>query len=256
MRESADSVTFQISLDQSDLGQALALAELAVSAGVQVLEAGTGLIMNEGARHVLPRLRSAFPTHRLVADVKCTDGGAFEAAMLFDLGANAVTVMSAASDATIRLAIAEANKRQGCAVMVDTMGSGGPDGRDIQGHVAAARRARDLGAHYAVIHLGYDERGADIRMVEDNLLLRWTEAVVAADLGIAIQVVGGLTLAQAKELPCMGITEVVISMNLGSRPLGEMRYDRLTGFTVNLSDPADREAVRTQLRQFIAEVTG
>ena len=91
-------------------------------------------------------------------------------------------------------------------------------------------------------------------MVDDNLLLRWAQAVAKAELGIPLQVVGGLTLAQARELPGMGITDIVISMNLGSRPLGEMRYDQVTGFTVDLSDPADCEKVSAQLNSFVAEV--
>jgi 3-keto-L-gulonate-6-phosphate decarboxylase len=249
-------VIFQISLDQPDLSQAIALGEIAVGAGVQVVEAGTGLIMVEGARHVLPRLKERFPAQRLVADIKCTDGGGFESAQMFDLGADAITVMASASDATIALTVREAAKRPGKMVMVDTMGAGGPDGTDIGGHVTAARRALDLGAHYVVVHLGYDERGSRPAMVDDNLLLRWAGAVVAADLGIAVQVVGGLTLAQAKLLPRMGIRDVVISMNLGSRPIGEQRYDQLTGFTVNLDDLIDRAAVGEQLVRFIQEVEG
>jgi 3-hexulose-6-phosphate synthase len=164
--------------------------------------------------------------------------------------------MASASDASIRNAVAEADRCPGCEVMVDTMGFGGPDGTDIQGQIAAARRARDLGAHYAVLHLGYDERTANRRMVDDNLLLRWAEAVAKEDLGIPIQVVGGLTLAQAAELPGMGINEIVISMNLGSRPMDEMRYDAITAFTVDLTNPQDREKVQARLRQFMDEVRG
>lgn len=247
---------FQISLDQPNLEQALALAEIAVEAGVQAVEAGTGLIMTEGARHVLPQLRERYPGKRVVADIKCTDGGAFEAGQMFDLGADAVTVMASASDATISLAVREAAGRPGRLVMVDTMGAGGPDGMDLGGHVAAARRARDLGAHYVVVHLGYDERGARPIMVEENLLLRWAGAVVAADLGIAVQVVGGLTLAQATLLPRMGIRDVVISMNLGIAAAGESGYDKLTGFTVDLENSEGRAAAREQIRRFIEEVDG
>lgn len=248
------AVTFQLSLDLTRIEDALALARLGVDAGVQVIEAGTILILSEGAQRVLPALREAFPGRAIVADIKCTDGVAFETALAFDLGATAATIMSAASDASIRYGVREANVRPGCKVMVDTMGCGGPDGRNVQGQIDAAKRARDLGAHYVVLHLGYDERAEDRRMVDDNLLLHWAEAVAKADLGIPLQVVGGLTLAQAKELPRMGISEIVISMNLGSRPLGEMRYDQVTGFTVDLSDPVDCEKVSAQLRRFVGEV--
>ncbi len=251
----SNRITFQLSLDQTNTEEALELAKIGAAAGVQVLEAGTPLIMSEGARVVLPRLKALFPNHPIVADIKCMDGGAHEVGLMFELGASKATVMASASDATITRTIRESANHPGCKIMVDTMGFGGSDGLYIQGQIDAAKRARDLAAHYVVVHLGYDERGENQRMIDDNVLLRWAEAVAKQDLGIPIQVVGGLTLAQAKELPKLGITEIVISMNLGSRPVGDLQYDKITAFTVNLNDPADREKVSEQLRRFIAEVT-
>lgn len=250
-----DNITFQLSLDRKTLDEAVAMAELGVAAGVQVIEAGTILILSEGGRRVVPRLKELFPRHPIVADVKCTDGVGHEVALMFDLGASAATVMASASDASIRMAVREAEARSGCEVMVDTMGFGGPDGLDISGQVDAAKRARDLGAHYAVLHLGYDERTADPRMVDNNVLLRWAEAVANQNLGIKIQVVGGLTLAQAKQLPAIGITEIVLSMNLGSSPATGSEYDKLSAFTVDLGDVSDRSRVTEQIRNFIHEVT-
>lgn len=249
-------ITFQLSLDQKSLSEAVEMAALGVAAGIDVLEAGTILILSEGAQRVLPRLKRIFPNHPIVADVKCTDGVGPEFGLMFDLGASKATVMASASDASIRSAVQAAAQRPGCEVMVDTMGCGGREGLDIAGQIAAAKRARDLGAHYVVLHLGYDERTANRSMVEDNLLLRWAEAVARQELGIKIQVVGGLTLAQATELPKLGISEIVISMNLGSRPIGDTEYDKITGFTVNLEDPADRSRVTDQIRHFIDTVDG
>jgi 3-hexulose-6-phosphate synthase/6-phospho-3-hexuloisomerase len=162
--------------------------------------------------------------------------------------------MASASDASIRFAVESAGKHPGCQVMVDTMGFGGRDGLDVRGQIEAAKRARDLGAHYVVLHLGYDERLANPKMVEDNVLLRWAEAVAKEDLGIPLQVVGGLTLEQAKQLPSFGISEIVISMNLGSHPVHDMQYDKVTGFTVDLYDPGDRQRVKNRVKQFISEV--
>ena len=230
------------------------MAGLGVTAGVDVLEAGTILLLSEGAKRVLPRLRELFPNHPIVADIKCTDGAAPEVGLMFELGASKTTVMASASDASIRSAVREAANHAGCQVMVDTLGSGGREGLDIQGHIKAAKRARDLGAHYVVLHLGYDERTANAKMVEENVLLRWAEAVANQELGIPIQVVGGLTLAQARELPKFGISEIVISMNLGSRPVGEVEYDKMSAFTVDLSDPGDRKRVAERLTRFIHEV--
>ncbi len=247
-------ITFQLSLDQRRLDHAVELATVGVASGVDVLEAGTVLILSEGALKALPALKRQFPEHPIVADIKCTDGGGSEVGMMFELGASKATVMACASDATIRDAVKAAESFPGCAAMVDTMGCGGPEGLDVEGQVRAARRARDLGAHYVVLHLGYDERTANLRMVEDGVLLRWAEAVAQANLGIPIQVVGGLTLAQARELPGFGITEIVISMNLGAAPVGPRRYDQITAFSVELHNAEDRRRVTDQLRTFIQEV--
>ncbi len=250
-----DDLTFQLSLDHQDLDAAIEMARLGVAAGVNVIEAGTILILSEGAKRVIPRLRDLFPAHPIVADVKCTDGVGHEVGLMFRLGASKATVMASASDASIRSAVLAAANYPGCQVMVDTMGFGGPEGTDVGGQVGAAKRARDLGAHYVVLHLGYDERTADTRMVDDNVLLRWAEAVANQNLGVPLQVVGGLTMAQAKELPKFGIYEMVISMNLGSRPVRHLGYDQITAFSVDLQNPSDRLQVTDRIRQFIDEVT-
>src|SRR5437016_4402239 len=143
-----EQISFQLSLDQKNLEDAVELASLGVAAGVNVIEAGTILILSEGAQRVLPRLKHLFPKHPIVADVKCTDGVGPEVGLMFELGASKATVMASASDASIRFAVREAAARPGSAVMVDTMGFGGPDGLNVEGQIAAAKRAGDLGAHY------------------------------------------------------------------------------------------------------------
>ena len=64
----------QISLDLTDLGEALATAELARRAGVDWLEAGTPFILAEGV-HGVRALRERFPGVPIVADLKIMDGG-------------------------------------------------------------------------------------------------------------------------------------------------------------------------------------
>src|SRR5689334_5472675 len=104
------AITFQLSLDLAHIDEAVDLARLGVSSGVQVLEAGTILILSEGAKVTLPRLKQEFPGHAIVADIKCTDGGSFDMGLVFGLGASKATVMASASDATIRYCIREAAK--------------------------------------------------------------------------------------------------------------------------------------------------
>jgi 3-keto-L-gulonate-6-phosphate decarboxylase len=253
MMKPRTELSFQLSLDLADLDASVELAGLGVAAGIDVSEAGTILILSEGASRVIPRLRSIYPDHPIVADIKCMDGVTSEVGLMFELGAKKATVLAAASDASIRAAVRESERNEGCQVMVDTMGCGGPDGSNVAGHINAVKRARDLGSHYAILHLGYDERGANPAMLEQNLLLRWAEAVAREELGIPIQVVGGLTLSQAKLLPAMGIRDIVISMNLGVA--GQGSYDVVTGFSVDLKDPDDRDSVIDRIAQFVRSVS-
>ena len=61
----------QISLDLTDIKEAIETARIAVEAGVDWLEAGTPLILAEGL-HGVRALRAEFPDHPIVADLKTT----------------------------------------------------------------------------------------------------------------------------------------------------------------------------------------
>ena len=73
--------TIQISLDLTDLDEALATAEMALRAGVDWLEAGTPLLLAHGLRAV-EVMRERFPEVPVVADLKTMDGGYLEAEMM------------------------------------------------------------------------------------------------------------------------------------------------------------------------------
>lgn len=83
----------QISLDLTDLAEALSTAEVALCAGVDWLEAGTPLLLAEGL-HGVRALRQRFPSVPIVADLKTMDGGYLEAEMMAKAGATHVVVMS------------------------------------------------------------------------------------------------------------------------------------------------------------------
>ena len=138
----------QISLDLTDIGEALETAAVAMRAGVDWLEAGTPLILAEGL-HGVRRLREAFPGVPIVADLKTMDGGYLEAEMMAKAGATHVVVMARAHEETIRCVV-KAGADFGCKVMGDNLGC--PD------MVAAARALEDLGCDYVIHHIGYDER--------------------------------------------------------------------------------------------------
>src|SRR4026208_612661 len=89
----------QISLDLTDIDEALETAAMAMRAGVDWLEAGTPLILAEGL-HGVRKLRKSFPGIPIVADLKTMDGGYLEAEMMAKAGATHVVVMARAHEAT------------------------------------------------------------------------------------------------------------------------------------------------------------
>jgi 3-hexulose-6-phosphate synthase/6-phospho-3-hexuloisomerase len=109
----------QISLDLTDLDEALTTAQIAVDAGVDWLEAGTPLIQAAGAPAVRA-LHERFPTHPIIADLKIMDGGYRETELMAKAGASFVVVMGRAHEATVRYCV-DAGRAFGIQVMGDNM---------------------------------------------------------------------------------------------------------------------------------------
>ncbi|MBM3444853.1 MAG: D-arabino 3-hexulose 6-phosphate aldehyde lyase [Bacteroidetes bacterium] len=194
----------QISLDLTNIDEALETAAMALRAGVDWLEAGTPLILAEGL-HGVKKLREAFPNVPIVADLKTMDGGYLEAEMMAKAGATHVVVMARAHEATIRCVV-QAGRDYGISVMGDNM--------ICSDMVAGAKRLEEFGCDYIIHHIGYDERRAIAargqRMPSPLDLLR---EVVGA-VNIPVQAVGGLSLEQAIQCPAYGAPLVVLGAPL------------------------------------------
>lgn len=194
----------QISLDLTNIDEALETAALALRAGVDWLEAGTPLILAEGL-HGVRKLREAFPNIPIVADLKTMDGGYLEAEMMAKAGATHVVVMARAHAETIKCVV-KAGKDFGVEVMGDNMIC--PD------MIEGAKFLEDLGCDYVIHHIGYDERrgiaAAGHRMPSPLDQLR--EVVKAVN--IPVQAVGGLSLEQAIKCPQYGAPLVVLGAPL------------------------------------------
>ncbi len=94
----------QISLDLTDIDEAVQAAEMALRAGVDWLESGTPLILAHGM-HGVQVLRQRFPDVPIVADLKTMDGGWLEAEIMAKAGATHVVVMARAHEETIKQVI-------------------------------------------------------------------------------------------------------------------------------------------------------
>ena len=194
----------QISLDLTDIDEALETAALAMRAGVDWLEAGTPLILAEGL-HGVRKLREAFPDVPIVADLKTMDGGYLEAEMMAKAGATHVVVMARAHQETIRCVV-QAGRDFGVKVMGDNLG--------CEDMVAAAKALEYLGCDYVIHHIGYDERRGIAAQGErmPSPLDQLREVVHA--VSVPVQAVGGLTLDQAIRCPQYGAPLVVLGAPL------------------------------------------
>ncbi|MDK2464221.1 MAG: orotidine 5'-phosphate decarboxylase [Candidatus Korarchaeota archaeon] len=162
-----------VSLDVVELGRAIRIALEAWSAGIRHIEVGTPLIKSEGVR-AIRALREALPEAVIFADTKTADVGSLEARMALEAGADIMSVLGAAPDATIRSAVAAARELGGT-VLVDSLGLGD---RIFE----RARVASRLGAEMICLHKGVDEG-----VFSDEGLL--TEL---RGLGVKIGAAGGL----------------------------------------------------------------
>jgi 3-hexulose-6-phosphate synthase/6-phospho-3-hexuloisomerase len=188
----------QVSLDLTDIKEAMEMAHTAMRAGVDWLEAGTPFILAEGL-HGVRALRKEFPNTPVVADLKTMDGGYLEAQMMAKAGATHVVVMA------IKVVV-QAGKDYGITVMGDNLG--------CEDMVDGARVLEDLGCDMIIHHIGYDERrGIAARGEVAPNPLDQLKAVVDA-VGIPVQAVGGLSLEQAIACPSYGAPLVVIGAPL------------------------------------------
>ena len=239
--------TFQISVDVATMEQGLAVAAAALAGGITIVEMGTPLIKNEGISHVVPAFRAKFPEALLLADMKTMDGGAFEARAVYAGGGNIVDFLAlagvdtakaicgvrdefrSADPAVPRLVFAD--------IMVPHQGPAAPA-------IAVAQRMLEAGVDAVGIHLQADARRADPKRIESRYLDGVAKAVFERAGGNApVQVVGGLSVAQAKSLAGAGLRAFVISGNLGE-PDTRARYDL----------PPDQ--IERLVAGFIAEVSG
>jgi 3-keto-L-gulonate-6-phosphate decarboxylase len=239
--------TFQISVDVATVEQGLRVAAAALAGGVTIVEMGTPLLKNEGMSNVVPAFRRKFPDALLLADLKTMDGGGFEARAVYSGGGNIVDFLALAGVDTAKAicAVRDEFRRNGAElprlafadILVPHQGPAAP-AADV------AARMLEAGVDAVGIHLQADARRANPALIEKRYLDDMARAIFARVGSTApVQVVGGLTVAQAKSLAQTGMRAFVISGNLG-QPDGRARYDL----------PPDE--IQRHVAGFIAEVSG
>ena len=238
--------TFQISVDVATVKQGLGVAGAALAGGVSIVEMGTPLLKNEGVSNVVPAFRQKFPEALLLADMKTMDGGAFEARAVYAGGGNIIDFLALAGVDTAKAicAVRDEFRRSDPElprlVFADILvPHQGPAAQAVE----VALRMLDAGVDAVGVHLQSDARRADPTLIERHYLDDMARAIFERVGGAApVQVVGGLSVAQAKGLAKAGLRAFVISGNLG-QPDARARYDL----------PPDQ--IERYVAAFIAEVS-
>ncbi|MEM9509440.1 MAG: 3-hexulose-6-phosphate synthase [Cyanobacteria bacterium P01_E01_bin.35] len=140
----------QVAIDLLSLEKAMNLLK-DVAPYIDVIEAGTPLIKQEGLK-VVEAFKQQYPDKLVFADMKTMDAGELEAEMAFKAGADFVTVLAVANDATIKGAIAAA-KKYGKSVTADTVGVNDLEKR--------ASQLEQMGVNFIEVHYGLDQQAQE-----------------------------------------------------------------------------------------------
>src|SRR3954462_4306247 len=194
--------TFQISVDVATIQQGLAVAAAGLAGGVNIVEMGTPLLKNEGVSNVVPAFRRKFPEALLLADMKTMDGGAVEARAVYAGGCNIFDFLALAGVDTAKAICAVRDEFRQASPDLPRLAFAdilvphqGPAAQAVE----VAVRMLEAAVDGVRLPLQADARRASPTLIESHVLEDVARAVYQG-VGTAapVQVVGGLTIAQAK----------------------------------------------------------
>ncbi|AFC33970.1 HxlA [Paenibacillus mucilaginosus 3016] len=204
----------QLALDLVDIPEAKKVVQ-EVEAYIDIVEIGTPVVINEGLRAV-KEIKEAFPHLQVLADLKVMDAAGYEVMKASEAGADIVTILGAAEDATIRGGVEEA-RRLGKKILVDMI--------SVKNLEERAKEVDAMGVDYICVHTGYDLQAAGKNSFEDFLTIK--RVVKNAKTAVA----GGIKLASLPEVVAAGPDLVIV----GGGITGE----------------ADKKAAAAQMQQLI-----
>ncbi|PZE20177.1 3-hexulose-6-phosphate synthase [Paenibacillus xerothermodurans] len=177
----------QLALDLVDIPEAKRLVQ-EVEPYIDIVEIGTPVVINEGLRAV-KEIKEAFPNLKVLADLKVMDAGGYEVMKASEAGADIITILAVAEDATIRGAVEEA-KKQERKILVDMIGV-----KDIE---TRAKELDEMGVDYICVHTGYDLQAVGKSSFEDLMTLKRVvkNAKVAVAGGIKLDTLPDVVNAQ------------------------------------------------------------
>jgi 3-hexulose-6-phosphate synthase len=181
----------QLAMDTLDGEEALRLAA-ATAPYIDFLEAGTPLIKSVGIG-IVQKLRAAHPDKLILADLKSSDVGAYEANMAFVAGADIVTTQGITTLATICAVQHEADKWNRRAE-VDMTG--------VKDPVARAKEVQARGVSLVLYHRSIDEEVTEGALWDEKAVNTVREM---CSLGLDVAIAGGV---HADILPLLRVVPI------------------------------------------------
>ena len=193
----------QYAIDVTNEERALWLAREAFANGVTWVEAGHVLIKSAGIE-VVSKLRALNPDAVIIADMKTMDMGGEEVELAASAGANLVMVCAAASDGTVKAALAAA-KQYGVRVTASLMG--------VRDKYQRAREIDSLGVDYILAHKGIDEDFDWFDAEHCQMLKR-----MVADLKTPLAIGGGINENNYSLVNSLGFALVISGRGITEAP--------------------------------------
>ena len=151
----------QLALDMVDIEGAKTILK-EVNDVIDIAEVGTPFVIKEGLRAVT-EIKNAYPSLKVLADLKIMDAGEHEARIGFYAGADIVTVLGVADDVTIQ-GVVKAARECGRQVMVDMISVADIEKRAV--------RIDTFGVDYICAHTAFDVQGYEDNPLEEMKLLK------------------------------------------------------------------------------------
>ena len=197
-------VRLQLAMDSLDGDEALNLAA-SVAPYADILEAGTPLIKSVGI-NIVRKLKSAHPEKIVLADLKSSDVGAYEANMAFTAGADIVTTQGITTLATICEVQREADKWKRRAE-VDMTG--------VKDPIARAKEVQAVGVSLVLFHRSIDEELTQGALWDEKAVNTVREM---CNLGLDVAIAGGINYDILTLLRGVPIYGIVIGRGITAQP--------------------------------------
>jgi len=191
-----------------DLAQVKRILPTIVKSERILIEAGTPYIKREGLAGIRA-IRKRWPGH-IVADLKTTDGGAEEVAMVQSAGATAATVLGSSPVETLDRFISACHELQ-IDAMIDMLG--------VQDPLKVLMKLK-MPPRVVVLHRGRDEEGTRGKVIGYKHVTR-----VHSKFDVLISAAGGVDLREARSAIFNGANIVVVNIVSPGKPWEGIRSD-------------------------------